>query len=1026
MAGIAYRLRLRLFLEGVEVPVIAAVVQAAPNSPAVASIQIPPLPAGTYLHPRTLVHLYFYDLYEGKSDRSGVRSAGPPPEDTSRFDALGLVGGEKLTRLARQQEAKSRAVDQAVVGDTGDTIGGSGSKYKLLFGGEIVGFQWTKGTSSRSLVLQCLDWSNYWDYAYQWNNTDLFGPGVKALFSGGATNLFTDLLDDQGMAILKIIQTPSVQFPELKGLLGGLIHLLEAIGGSYYTGKKFAGQNVFFSLAELRLHVTQMITAYEKDPTARRLISAEGYDGLFGRTLGGLGEQVSIRQALNALMGMIFHETYPIPAPLFVPGTGNGPSGRNQRLARNDPNYSYIATTADELLDIITSIRSGIAENSQVYRSATPREVLIRRLSAMRDSCKSVLNKLKDKEVVAAKGFYGTALRHLDTAVLNAKRWLPAVKNDVPLQQLDSALVNASLQLKKASEFYIVSSTKGVRAARLNQQIFRPDVWFSAPPRCNVLFPECYHTLSYARSFLQEPTRLLLKTNDEFFGEDILFDRFYFAPKGITLKAGNRSLQAVLSNDLLEHEVFTGILPVFEKMGELNIFAARAGAINGKQPKVGLAQRSTNFLYFKYRFGARHLSVSGRFNPYVVPGFPGLIIDKYVDRAAVENRQRLIEQAGGTSLDIDKLLGTHFLANFTEVTHSLDQSGGRTDINCGYARQPEEGVEFLGIERDQKVRRRYGNDAVRISVVASVDPPKVGSLGPNLGNIVKVEEVTAAYFVSSVEGKKLRLYNNPRRDLLPQNRLEVVVGLALPASDHGPGIVSLFGDPDVIVTFRAWRVSEEVPRYRKETVDLPAEEYIRPGWYGDCWHPSVIGKVYTDFFKTGAITDEQEVTTEGGGSIGIPFEEAETILASASKVLEAGDLDWTRPGLLALDRLSSVQAAVAFLVQTYSTIRQGKFDIEEFIRAYTWRPVATMNEMFGSDDLEFSEDGRTVVQGVEGFHSRAFGPYEDLFGLVTPDIENVTGIKKGSTAAQKGDTRKRKREAVEAYVSALATKAVLG
>jgi hypothetical protein len=82
-----------------------------------------------------------------------------------------------------------------------------------------------------------------------------------------------------------------VQYPKLKGLLGGLVHLLEAIGGSYYYDKKFAGQNIFFSLAELRLHITQMITAYENDPTASPAQRGNGYDGLFGRTLGNLGSR---------------------------------------------------------------------------------------------------------------------------------------------------------------------------------------------------------------------------------------------------------------------------------------------------------------------------------------------------------------------------------------------------------------------------------------------------------------------------------------------------------------------------------------------------------------------------------------------------------------------------------------------------------------------------------------------------------------------------------------------------------------
>jgi hypothetical protein len=105
-------------------------------------------------------------------------------------------------------------------------------RYKLLFGGEVVGFEWVKTPSNRSIVLQCQDWSNYWDYALQFKNTDLFGPGYKAMFSGGSTNLFTDFLETPSEVIIRLINQKSVQYPKLEGLLGGLIHLLEAIGGS--------------------------------------------------------------------------------------------------------------------------------------------------------------------------------------------------------------------------------------------------------------------------------------------------------------------------------------------------------------------------------------------------------------------------------------------------------------------------------------------------------------------------------------------------------------------------------------------------------------------------------------------------------------------------------------------------------------------------------------------------------------------------------------------------------------------------
>ncbi len=124
---------------------------------------------------------------------------------------------------------------------------------------------------------------------------------------------------------------------------------------------------------------------------------------------------------------------------------------------------------------------------------------------------------------------------------------------------------------------------------------------------------------------------------------------------------------------------------------------------------------------------------------------------------------------------------------------------------------------------------------------------------------------------------------------------------------------------------------------------------------------------------------------------------------------------------------ATIEQAAAFLMATYSHIKQSGLDVEEFIRAYTWRPIATMVDMFGTGDLQLSPDGNFIVQGIEGFHSRAFGQFNDLFGLVTPEIEEITGIKRGTNASQKTDTRKQKQDAVRDFIAGLGLgRAIIG
>jgi hypothetical protein len=1016
MAAVGQRMKLRLFLEGVEVPIIAATVQVMPNAPAACSLQIPPIAQATAFLPRTLVHCFFLDPNEVSSP-----FANPSPQGTTITNT-----NQSPSNYEDDQFNNISATSQQDI---------TNSSYKLLFGGEVVGFQWTKNQTQRSIVLQCLDWSNYWDYAYQWNNTDLFGPGIKALFAGGSTNLFTDFLSSESEEILKIIQTPSISYPNLKGLLGGIVHLLEAIGGSYYYGKQIAGENIFFTIAELRLHVTQMITAYENDPTASQLLAA-GYDALFGRMLGGLGQQVSIRQAINSLMSAIFHETYAIPSPMYVGGSGNTPSGQSTTSVRADSDNAFIATTADNLLQGIQGVQaqltatpSGVAGSSDAAAAS-----LIQSIQQMVQSCNSTANAIKAPAVLGAKGFYASASVALQQAQSAAQQWVPGSNASI-IGKINTALTTAQTSLQSAANFNETTPTNQPVASRLNNQIFRPDVWFTAPPCCNVIFPEHYHTLNYSRKFLEEPTRLLLKTNDEFFGEDELFDSFYFAPKGITVKTGGKDLAAILNNDLLDHELFSGILPVFEKMGELNIFAATSGTVQGPLAKVGPAQRSTNFLYFKYRFAARQLSLSGKFNPWLAPGFPAFIIDKYVDPATLTLMQQQAQQNGGVvTNDIYNNLGAHFLCNLTEVEHSVSQTSGGTNINCTYARQPWEGVEFLGNARQTQPVMAPTGTAGRTTVVASIGPPMPGAKGPSGGTVTAAQDVTSAYAGTfngtTFSGQALPFYQAGNAPGTNSASVSVVPGVTAPASAYPAGVltalnVSAANAASTLIFFRAYSVTETVTQYTSTGVDMPFEEYVRPGWYGSVWQSGNIGQAYQQFFGTAAITDQANVNA--GNTSATNANGTAAASQAASTATSADDPAGQALGVLQLQQGSSIEAACAFLVQLYSSVRQNGADVEAFISAYTGRPIATIVDLFGSSNLALSTDGTSVVQGIEGFHSRAFGPYSNLFGLVTPQISSITGIQKGSAAAQRADIRGRRQAVVQAYVQELQfARAILG
>lgn len=988
MAAVGRWLKIRCFLEGVEVPVIAAQIQAAPDSPMVASIQIPPVSQGTKLLPRTLVHMFFHDIgLEGLKAKQAAIAANATSTHMENFEL---------------------------------------ENYKLVFAGEMAGFGWTKTPMNRSLVLQCFDLSNYWDYAYQWNNTDLFGPGYKAMFSGGGTNLFTNFLYSPGEMLMGEIQqgirSGSVQFPALKGLMGGIIRILEKISGCYFdpNDRKYRGANPFFALAELRLHITQMIAAYDKDPTARNLLGGS-YDGMFGRALGNLGEQVSIRQAINALTPLIFHNTYPQPCPMYVPGSNESISGEKRSPINTDPKYHGLVVITQEALDAMASVQKTIADGGlgMVYTQNLYDTLVL----AMQNSIRTLTvwsNRLRAPNESAIRSQIASSLTGLKSALGKIK----AARKGLGMKQGAKAIQDASKQISTACDRLrtllnmdiILSDRKSIKPARLIQQIFRPDVWFSAPPRCNVIFPDQYTQLNFSRSFMQEPTRFLLKTNNEFYGEDELTDKLYFAPVGQLTRQGEKyrgNMWAMFRNDLMEHELYTGVLPAFEKMGEFNIFAARAGLVNGKPSKIGLAQRSTNFLYFRKRYESRQMSIVSRFLPQIAVGFPGLVIDKYLDADAIFRQRQLVEQMGSVPVEMSKYFGTHFLGNVQQVSHQLDQnSGGMTNIQFTMARQPDESVEFMGIKETTVTVVDKSANTTKKSHMAAFTPPRVGDLGPYKGEIITVADITGEMF-----GKDLPLYS--RRNAEGQKYIEVQVGVRKQVREYGNDVLDLFDAPGQIIEFRGYRIEEKVQGYRNIIQDLPLEEYMRPGWFGDCWHPGLIGKVYEDFFGTGAITDPTVITDYD--------KDANRDVASSStlelpvKEMEVGDK---------MINYVSILDAVSFLLQTYSYIKQNHINADDFISAYTWRPIASMYDIFGSADLEYDHKSGEPTQGVEGFHSRAFGQFHDISTLLPPEIMEAMGINKYDSASSfmvKGDTRQTKQNAVLEMVSALMySRAVLG
>lgn len=1026
VVGVARPIVIRLFLEGIEVPVLSANVSTQPNGPTSCVLQVPPSSLGGKLYERTLVHLFFLDSLE---------TAGT----SLTYNGAATRGRENRPTLYELSQQRNR--ERPLSKEEWEREERN-SRYKLLFCGEVMALQEAKTATNRSLVLQCLDLTNYWDYAYQFNNSDLFGPGVKAIMGGGAGNLFTDFLSSPGEVVAGLLRLPSSNYPALKGVMGGMIRLIESIGGCYRQDNKFMGQNVFFSIAELRLRISQLLTAYPDDRSVNRLLGGGSPDGIFGRTLGNLGEQVSIRTVFNAIAGILFLETFNVPSPLFVPGSNNNVLGRNPRILINVPSMNYVSSIAGqgvlfckEMVAVVESTDKG----SDNKTTAKEKQLVSRRLSYMNQQVQKLLQRTRqDKKLDSAQNKrVRTLLQQIAqkltvaTSRLNQK-WQPGMKSGPAVTAVQTPLKEAQTLFQQILDLELDLSDANTRSPqRLNMAIVRPNVWFSAPPRCNVLWPHHIFSQNYSINFMQQPTRLLLKVHDEFFGEDELFDNYFFAPRNRTLKGKRHkgTMAELFSREIMQHELFTGIVPLFTKMGEFNILAIRgldeALKKPKDRPKISLAQRTANFLYFQKRFAARSMSIECTFNPYLAPGFPGLVFDRYVTPEDVEEYLASVAKDGKATPEKRHLLGSHYLGSFSRVSHTVSPFQAQTSIEVDYPREYGEPDNFTpDAKEDQTIVTRFGSDGVRNYVVAALEKPKLRGIGLHYGVIQEVAEVTEAVgrregSESNTAGSTFPIYTGPRRQGETAEDGTAEIGVPVELGKVSPTLAARLG-ADKVVTFRAFRIREAIPRYRRDVIDLPAEEMIRPGWYDDVWKPSRIGLAYQHFLQTGAITDPMQIGDPGKPSSPAARKNVRDRLVEEQTGKTVGTpQDGVVDAVLSLDENSSVEQAVDFLLTVFAYIQQGNLSGQKFTDAYTWRPIASIPDVFGTSDLELDARGIDVIRGVEGIHSRAFGPYDDLFGLVTPEIEEIFGEKKTSRARSEGDVRGRRYNRVLAYRQAV-------
>ena len=1060
--AIGHKLGLRLFLEGIEVPVISAQIQVVADSPAAASIQIIATDAAIDFLPRTMVHLFFYDFVAAASHTPTV------DQDVADFD--------------HQQ-------------------------YKLLFMGEVQGITFSKDTSNRSIMLSCVDFSNYWDTTYQYNfGGQLLGGRREAAFIGANANLLTGPLGHGVGTVSRLLAGNSANFPELRGLLAGIVHVLEAVGGTYQGAWTFKGANDFTSIAELRIKLLRQIWAAEKDTSTKNLFQRKTFNMWMNRECGGLSKLVTFRGLVQLMQRFVYHEIYPNPAAYYQPATPNLTRVRttstdisqDPRTASFWQNMEAIETSRGAVegmfnqypptgqadpgreIEAALNFMNKTLKQSMVSVPVVPGLNLLRNVADMDAALKDI------RVQICTTNGNGLAV---DPNRIGDPTRLQAAKND-----LDK--MYAAYQAMLGSQIKHEKKIGYTKPDRINNQIYRPDIWFAAAPRCNVLFPEMYSTFSWQRNFLREVTRLELQLTHEVLGDDSLFNKRNYAPNVKDMRKGVTLSSRKFNHLIMQHELMTGIIPMYEKMTQANLFAMRGKAIQqdvgGGVKKDEYAQRAVDHQYFKHRFSSRQMSANGRFNPWFVPGLPSVIIDKpmkaddlAIAAMPVDEMVAKLKETQGSSYEsvqpdpktgsgkpsraklLRNLINYQYTGVCVQLSHSVGQDGGTTSYAFAQARVHREDTEFLGVDKVTRSRKTGKTNSHKNTYAYPAGmKPKVGGKGPRGGKITAVKDVTPKpVMVGQFNALSGVVENADPFGVRPTNPHYLV------ASYDGNGMVEvgvgIISEDPTVTIYSAWQVTETIDVREKYEDRRPMEEAIRPPWIWDGWCNLKIGGTYTEMIGTNAITDVQGVISQATLGMGFAGADEQTALSETKDGYAAGSGAFLQrddrgtfqystkqppiqdqptqndvvkriisdpfgiknvpaqqigaADVFMIDSDRTIEASIDFLVRAYSMVKVGGFDVGDFIRQYTWRPIMNIDQLLGTRDLYLDPTGDTPLSGKEGFHSRAFGDEENLAGLVNAKVTSILGlsVKKDHATLMRLDTRKRKWQAVMDYVDEL-------
>jgi len=613
MSFSASELGLKVYIEGIQVPVIGVSTTFTEGQPASAQIRMLPAKGFTCIKPRSLVQI-FYLTANTEDD--------PSPHFTDQY-------GENLEESALEGAERIGAIDFDKK---------LGRRYKLLFTGEYIGFSYAKTVQGRALVLDCLDPTNYLSVIKQGASNYRSGgfeqieqtflgtrrdKDDRTFFGKDLTDNFTKWLGSTKHYEIgsdtptSFDPNPSTETAANKGndesgwRKTQATNVITGLHRSILTS--FCVHNTFYAKQLNRNRIPDTLVGLRGDTSADKLFDNKVFKKwLKTRIAGGRGQYKNLAEVIQQIMGVLMYNSVTIPSPKMVKSYKRG--------ERMKPYNDWVSWKNE-----------GKEGGLGLYNNGPFRE------------------------------------HHLGTS--------------------------------------------------LNYHLIKPDFWYFPPPSCNIIFPDQYTNFSYGRNFLQEPTRMIMRTQamlkstgkrkvKNTYSERNLTSGVIFSTSSYTssslkslaertyapdferfseLTEKGVGYKAKLYSVIMPHEQYVGPNTIFTWEGDM-------GGFGSKKARAEYLRIFTDYLFWKIYFSARAGSLEMTFSPQVVPGFSTLIMD---DMTELPEGQSPYSENG---YNPEGSFADHHYGYVTSVTHDIGQGGATTRLGLTALRHFEEDIDFDGIE----------------------------------------------------------------------------------------------------------------------------------------------------------------------------------------------------------------------------------------------------------------------------------------------------------------------------------------